>query len=51
MLERAEIDVSISAVGFVQAGLGVALVDALLPRGSSRAWSPARSRRGPRLLV
>ncbi|WP_292436362.1 LysR substrate-binding domain-containing protein, partial [Mesorhizobium sp.] len=26
-----EIDVSISAVGFVQAGLGVALVDALLP--------------------
>ncbi|TIU49530.1 MAG: LysR family transcriptional regulator, partial [Mesorhizobium sp.] len=26
-----EIDVSISAVGFVQAGLGVGLVDALLP--------------------
>ena len=26
-----EIDVSISAVGFVQAGLGIALVDALLP--------------------
>ncbi|RUW86476.1 LysR family transcriptional regulator, partial [Mesorhizobium sp. M8A.F.Ca.ET.059.01.1.1] len=26
-----EIDVSISAIGFVQAGLGIALVDALLP--------------------
>ncbi len=32
-----EIDVSMSAVGFVQAGLGVAVVDALLPGSNSAA--------------
>jgi DNA-binding transcriptional LysR family regulator len=32
-LPELEIDVSITAVGFVQAGLGVAVVDALLPWG------------------
>ncbi len=42
-----EIDVSLSAVGFVQAGLGVALVDALLPwQQFPGSWS-GRSRRAP----
>ncbi len=46
-----EIDVSISAVGFVQAGLGVAIVDALLPWAQFSDLVPRPLTAGPRLPV
>jgi DNA-binding transcriptional LysR family regulator len=44
-----EIEVSISAVGFVQAGLGVAVVDALLPWGQFDGVTTRPLRDGPEL--
>jgi DNA-binding transcriptional LysR family regulator len=46
-----EIDVSISAVGFVQAGLGLALVDALLPWGQFQGLVARPILENPRLPV
>jgi DNA-binding transcriptional LysR family regulator len=46
-----EIDVSISAVGFVQAGMGVALVDALLPWAQFSGVTTRPIRASPSLPV
>lgn len=44
-----EIEVSISAVGFVQAGLGIAVVDALLPWGQFDGVTTRPLQGGPKL--